>query len=52
MRGDLHLHGWVYVIETGEVFAYDVESEQFVKLAEHYVAEIETSLRRRPNQII
>lgn len=52
VRGDLHLHGWVYVIETGEVFAYDVESEQFVKLAEHYVAEIETSLRRRPNQII
>ena len=24
VRGDLHLHGWVYKIETGEVFAYDV----------------------------
>ncbi len=32
-RGDLHLHGWVYKIETGEVFAYDVDSGQFVKLA-------------------
>ncbi|MBR9801578.1 carbonic anhydrase [bacterium] len=52
VRGDLHLHGWVYVIERGEVFSYDVESGQFVKLAEHHVPEIETSLRRRPNQII
>lgn len=51
-KGDLHLHGWVYIIETGKVFAYDVESEQFVKLAEHYVPEIESSLRRRPTQII
>ena len=22
-KGDLHVHGWVYKIETGEVFAYD-----------------------------
>ena len=34
-RRDLHLHGWVYKIETGEVFAYDPESEQFVQLAEY-----------------
>ena len=32
-RGDLHLHGWVYKIETGEVFAYDAESGQFRNLA-------------------
>lgn len=31
-RGDLHLHGWVYKIETGEVFAYDIESENFIPL--------------------
>lgn len=30
VRGDLHLHGWVYKIGTGEVFAYDVESAEFV----------------------
>lgn len=29
-RGELNLHGWVYKIETGEVFAYDPEQEQFV----------------------
>ena len=52
VRGDLHLHGWVYIFETGEVFAFDVESGQFVKLAEYHAPEIETSLRRRPNQII
>ena len=27
VRGDLHLHGWVYIIETGEVFGYDVKGE-------------------------
>lgn len=52
VRGDLHLHGWVYIFETGEVFAYDVESEQFVRLAEHHVSEIDAGLRRRPNQTI
>jgi carbonic anhydrase len=46
VRGDLHLHGWVYKIETGEVFAYDVENSQFVKLAEYY-PQIEANVRRR-----
>jgi len=32
-RGKLSLHGWVYKIETGEVFAYDPEQEQFLPLA-------------------
>ena len=35
--GDLHLHGWVYKIETGEVFAYDLETQEFVAIAEHAV---------------
>jgi carbonic anhydrase len=29
-RGDLHLHGWVYKLETGEVFAYDPAAGQFL----------------------
>ena len=32
-RGELRLHGWVYKIETGEVFAYDSEQFQFVPLS-------------------
>lgn len=32
-RGALNLHGWVYKIETGEVFAYDPEQEQFQPIA-------------------
>ncbi|HEY1186007.1 MAG TPA: carbonic anhydrase [Gemmata sp.] len=51
VRGDLHLHGWVYQIETGEVFAYDVESAQFVKLAE-YNPQIEPTVRRRTTNVI
>ncbi len=31
-RGDISLHGWVYKIETGEVFNYDPEEGQFVSL--------------------
>ncbi len=31
-RGDIHLHGWVYKIETGEVFAYDPNQGQFLPL--------------------
>jgi carbonic anhydrase len=31
-EGRLHLHGWVYKIETGEVFAYDAAAGQFRSL--------------------
>ncbi len=34
-HGDLHLHGWVYKIETGDVFAFDPEAGQFIPLAHH-----------------
>lgn len=32
-RGALHLHGWVYKIETGEVFSYDAVTRQFATLS-------------------
>jgi len=31
-RGDLKLHGWMYKIQTGEVFAYDAVEGQFLPL--------------------
>lgn len=31
-RGELKLYGWVYKIETGEVFAYRPESGQFTRI--------------------
>lgn len=34
VKGDLNLHGWVYKIETGEIFAYDPQAGQFMKLLE------------------
>lgn len=39
-RGELKLHGWVYKIETGEVFAYDPEQGQFLPLSPTPVAEV------------
>ena len=47
VRGDLHLHGWVYKIETGEVFAYDLASAQFVPLAQYQYPSSEAAVRRR-----
>lgn len=31
-RKELRLHGWVYKLETGEVFAFDPDAEQFLPL--------------------
>ena len=33
-KGEIHLHGWVYKIETGEVFTYDPERGQFAPCKE------------------
>lgn len=33
-KGELHLHGWVYKIETGEVFNYDPEQGQFTSITD------------------
>jgi carbonic anhydrase len=45
--GDVHLHGWVYKIETGDVFAYDAEAGQFIKLAAYNYPWGETDIRKR-----
>lgn len=47
VRGDLHLHGWVYKIETGEVFAYDPATGQFVPVAEYRYPVKESAMRQR-----
>jgi carbonic anhydrase len=52
VRGDLHLHGWVYKIETGEVFAYDFASGQFVEVAEYNYPSSEAVARKRTSHTI
>jgi carbonic anhydrase len=52
VRGDLHLHGWVYKIETGEVFAYDTLNGQFVPLAQYNYQPSEAAVRRRTSGTI
>ncbi|HLN28705.1 MAG TPA: carbonic anhydrase [Gemmataceae bacterium] len=47
MRGDLHVHGWVYKIETGEVFAYDLACGQFVPVAQYQYPQGEVAVRHR-----
>ena len=50
--GGLHLHGWVYKIETGEVFAYDAAAGQFVPLAEYTYPDSEAPVRKRTTATI
>ena len=38
-RKEVHLHGWVYEIETGQVWSYDPAGGQFVPLVEAAEAE-------------
>jgi carbonic anhydrase len=52
VKGDLKLHGWVYKIETGEVFAFDPQVGQFVPLAEYRFPESEDPIRRRASHLI
>ena len=47
VKGDLRLHGWVYKIETGQVFAYDRSEGQFIPLAEYRSAASDETVRRR-----
>ena len=50
VKGDLHLHGWVYKIETGEVFAYDSTNGQFIPVAQYQPSE--AAERRRTSVAI
>lgn len=52
VKGDLHLHGWVYKIETGEVFAYDSVSGQFLPIAEYKHPASESLMRARTTSLI
>lgn len=52
VKGDLHLHGWVYKIETGEVFAYEPSTGQFVQIAAYKYPESEEPVRRRTTGVI
>lgn len=45
--GKVHLHAWIYTIETGEVFAYDPERGQFAP-----VTEIAKSVRKPSGRIL
>ncbi len=46
-RRDLRLHGWMYKIETGDVFNYQVDIGQFVP-----VTEASTKDRRKPRTVV
>ena len=43
--GRLRIHGWVYMIQTGEVFAFDPTQSQFVTLTDKGVAPLDEAHR-------
>ncbi len=47
-QGKLKLHGWVYKLETGQVFAYDPRQAQFLPLTEAALTPIPTPARLHP----
>ena len=51
-RQALRLHGWVYKLETGEVFAYDLRSGQFVSVAADRFPTAVPEVRRRTKSAI
>jgi carbonic anhydrase len=42
--GRMTLHGWVYKFQSGEIFAYDVASGQFVPWQQRYELRLEASM--------
>jgi carbonic anhydrase len=46
-RKELHLHAWIYKIETGEVYAYDPPQEQFVPLRDEATPIVPRPFRRQ-----
>lgn len=50
-RGILTLHGWVYGLETGEIYAFSSEASKFVPLGEDVArAGIPAPLQQRPKR--
>lgn len=47
----LNLHGWIYKIETGEVFAFSPEDGQFVPLSEKPPVHAYPSVRNHPESV-
>lgn len=45
-RGQLRLHGWVYKIETGEVFAFQPDEGQFMRIGAGLAPSVEVEPRR------
>lgn len=47
VKGDIHLHGWVYKIESGEIFGFDSAQGQFRKIVDNTTA-LNPELASRP----
>lgn len=51
-QGTITLHGWVYKIETGDVFSYDAEQEQFVSVRQDAPKPIPVAARLKSEAVI
>ncbi|GMV96319.1 MAG: carbonic anhydrase [Phycisphaerae bacterium] len=48
-RKTVNLHGWVYKLETGEVFVFNPEQGQFLPLADHRTTPVEPPVSAASN---
>ncbi len=48
----VNLHGWVYKIETGDVFAFNPEEGQFIPLSEMPPVQAYPSVQSQPERVI
>lgn len=46
LSGELHLHGWFYKIETGEVWAYDVSGGTFIPVKRYDFSQGDSRVQR------
>jgi carbonic anhydrase len=50
-RGVLTLHGWIYGLETGEIYAFSSDASSFVPLSEHLAKTgVPAPLQQRPKK--
>lgn len=45
-QNQIRIHGWYYKIETGEVFAYETNTDQFVSIEEYLMQEVKEKIEK------
>ena len=52
VRRRIRLHGWIYLIETGEVLTYDLEQRRFVPVTERPIPDLKIDEQEEPELLL